>query len=741
MTDLSHDATDDGFHEIQLSGKQLVFLFMATTVVSVVIFLCGVLVGRGVRSDLGTATTPPLSAAGPSVSTPNPAAAPPPVVDTTGATEKDLTYAKRLEGEHPAPEKLTPRQQVATPAPEEPKPAPSQPAAAKVETPKPAPVTTQPPASTKGSAQPGIWAVQVVALTDPAAANAVVQRLSSKGYPAFLVSPQSGAAVQNYKVQVGKFEDRSEAELDRRQAQEGRTVPALDSSLALLSGALLALSFPKYGHPACAWMALTPLLVALVRPGMPRTTRSAFRLGLLTGAGYFSGTLYWLVETMTTFGGLPTVVAVLVAGLLVAYLSLFPAAFAVAVARLRTTLGVRAAVLCAAPVWVASELGRQYVWDGFPWALLGYSQVSVLPIAQLASVTGVYGLSFLLGLTSAAAAMVILNADGRKRWTMAVVVLALVAGIAAWGRWRIAEASLTASGDAIRVAVVQGNIAQDEKWNPARRDDIISRYVSMTRQATAQGATFVIWPESSFPVYFEEDLRGHLVRRLARETGATLLVGSDQIERVRPDASPEALDNRLYNAAFLVKPDGSLGPVYRKMHLVPFGEYVPLQRLLFFVGPIVEAVSNFTPGERPVLLPVGDRLVSTAICYEVIYGSLMRRFVRDGSELLTTITNDAWYGWSSAAYQHWDQAAMRAIENGRYLARAANTGVSGFVDPYGQVLRKSKLFEQTVLVGDVRLSRTRTIYTRTGDLIAWVSLTFVAAALFASWRMKYNREV
>ncbi len=488
-------------------------------------------------------------------------------------------------------------------------------------------------------------------------------------------------------------------------------------------------------------MALTPLLVALVRPGMPRTTRSAFRLGLLTGVGYFSGTLYWLVETMTTFGGLPTVVAVLVAGLLVAYLSLFPAAFAVAVARLRTTLGVRAAVLCAAPVWVASELGRQYVWDGFPWALLGYSQVSVLPIAQLASVTGVYGLSFLLGLTSAAAAMVILNADGRKRWTMAVVVLALVAGIAAWGRWRIAEASLTASGDAIRVAVVQGNIAQDEKWNPARRDDIISRYVSMTRQATAQGATFVIWPESSFPVYFEEDLRGHLVRRLARETGATLLVGSDQIERVRPDASPEALDNRLYNAAFLVKPDGSLGPVYRKMHLVPFGEYVPLQRLLFFVGPIVEAVSNFTPGERPVLLPVGDRLVSTAICYEVIYGSLMRRFVRDGSELLTTITNDAWYGWSSAAYQHWDQAAMRAIENGRYLARAANTGVSGFVDPYGQVLRKSKLFEQTVLVGDVRLSRTRTIYTRTGDLIAWVSLTFVAAALFASWRMKYNREV
>jgi apolipoprotein N-acyltransferase len=492
-------------------------------------------------------------------------------------------------------------------------------------------------------------------------------------------------------------------------------------------------------------MALTPLIIALVRPsaalvrtGTPRTARSAFVLGLLTGVVYFSGTLYWLVETMTTFGDLATPVALLVAAVLVAYLSLFPAAFAVAVARLRVSLGVRAAVLCAAPIWVATELGRQYVWDGFPWALLGYSQVTVLPIAQLASVTGVYGLSFLLVLTSAAVALVILNAGGRKRWTMAVVVLALVAGLAAWGRWRIAEGSLTASGDPIRVAVVQGNIAQDEKWNPARRDEIIGRYISMTRQATDQGATFVIWPESSFPVYFEEDLRGHLVRRLARETSATLLIGSNQIERVRPDASPDALDNRLYNAAFLIKPDGSIGPVYRKMHLVPFGEYVPMQRLLFFVGPIVEAVSNFTPGDRPVLLPVGDRLVSTAICYEVVYGNLIRRFVRDGSELLTTITNDAWYGWSSAASQHWDQAAMRAIENGRYLARAANTGVSGFVDPYGQVAQKSSLFEQTVLVQDVRLTRTQTLYTRAGDVIAWLSLAFTAAALLASWRMQYN---
>jgi apolipoprotein N-acyltransferase len=485
-------------------------------------------------------------------------------------------------------------------------------------------------------------------------------------------------------------------------------------------------------------LALTPLIIALVRPNAPRTSRSAFVLGLLTGIVYFSGTLYWLVETMATFGGLPTPVAILVAALLVAYLSLFPAAFAVAIARLRRSLGVDAAVLCAAPVWVATELGRQYVWDGFPWALVGYSQVTVLPIAQLASVTGVYGLSFLLGLTSAAAALLVIDerdkvdqrGRGKRRWTVAVVVASMVGGCAIWGRWRIAEGSLASTGDTMRVAVVQGNILQEDKWNPAMRDQIIGRYVAMTRQAVEQGATFVIWPESSFPVYFEEDLRGHLVRRLAREAGVTLLVGSDQVERVRAGATLDDPDNRLYNAAYLIKPDGSTGVVYRKMQLVPFGEYVPLQRLLFFVAPIVEAVSNFTPGDRPVLLPVGGRLVSTAICYEVVYGSLIRRFVRDGSELLTTITNDAWYGWSSAAYQHWDQAAMRAIENGRSLARAANTGISGFVDPYGRVAQKSKLFEQTVLVQDVRLTRTETLYTRAGDLIAWLS-AFATAALLA----------
>jgi apolipoprotein N-acyltransferase len=377
---------------------------------------------------------------------------------------------------------------------------------------------------------------------------------------------------------------------------------------------------------------------------------------------------------------------------------------------------------------VSTELGRQYVWDGFPWALLGYSQVNVLPIAQLASVTGVYGLSFLLALVSAATALVLVDRS-RQRWAIAAMVAMTVAGCAAWGSWRIANGSLAASGQSVRVAVVQGNVAQDDKWDPTLRDVIIGKYVEMTRQAVSQGASLIIWPETSLPVYFEEDLRGHVVRQLARQENVTLLIGSDQVERATPNSPLESTDNRYYNAAFLVKPDGTTGAVYRKIQLVPFGEYVPLQRLLFFVGPIVQAVSNFTPGDRPVLLPIGERMISTAICYEVIYGSLIRRFVRDGSQLLTTITNDAWYGWSSAAYQHWDQAAMRAIENGRYLARSANTGVSGFVDPYGRVIEKSALFEQAVLVQDIRLLSETTVYTRFGDLVAWASLVFSVVAL------------
>ena len=192
----------------------------------------------------------------------------------------------------------------------------------------------------------------------------------------------------------------------------------------------------------------------------------------------------------------------------------------------------------------------------------------------------------------------------------------------------------------------------------------------------------MLWPESSTPFYFEEDpAAAGQVRTIARQAKVPILIGSDQIEHGAP--------TKYYNAAFLVREDGTSAGVYRKMHLVPFGEYVPLKRLLFFAAPLVEAVSDFSPGTSAVLLPVRGHLISTSICYEIVYPDLVRTFVRGGSELLTTITNDAWFGRTSAPYQHFAQASMRAIEEGRYLVRSANTGISGIVDPYGRVLARS----------------------------------------------------
>ena len=507
----------------------------------------------------------------------------------------------------------------------------------------------------------------------------------------------------------------------------------MDFVLAILSGVLLALSFPKFGHAAFAWIALAPLLVAVSY--RPQPTRRAFTLGLLAGIVYFTGTLYWLVETMTTFGGLSTPLAAFAAALLIAYLSLFPAFFALIVARLNRSFG-RQAILLAPFVWVATEMGRTYIMDGFPWELLGYSQVTVLPVAQVASLVGVYGLSGFVAMVSAAAAYAALERSA-ARWRVAAVVAIVVLAEGTWGAFRLRASTLTREGTPIRVAVLQGNIPADQKWEPRLRDAIMDRYIAMTREAIGRNAEFILWPESATPLPYEEDIaRGEAIRRLTRQANVTLLIGSDQIEPIRPvDQGRPTVRN--FNAAYLIQPDGTTAAIYRKIHLVPFGEYVPFGRLLTFVGPLISAVgdmSPFTAGTEPVLLPVRGHKTSTAICYEVIYAALVHDFVSRGSELLTTITNDAWYGWSSAAYQHWQQASLRAVEQGRYLARAANTGISGFVDPYGRELQKSEMFQSAVMTEDLRFLTNRTIYSRIGDVAGWLSVALTALALAATFR-------
>ena len=481
------------------------------------------------------------------------------------------------------------------------------------------------------------------------------------------------------------------------------------------------------------------MLVAL-----PRTTlRRAFTLGLLTGIVYFTGTLYWITGVMAMYGDMAFSVAVGINALLVLYQAAFVAIFALIVRRIATAYG--AAGLMAAPLaWVTIELGRTYVMTGFPWVLLGYSQTSVLPIAQLASVFGVYGVSMLVASVSAALAMVLVsNAESADTNVFSLrsqrslrsllpvfIVLALVLGVAAWGSRRVAIAEWTHTGEPIRVGLIQGNIDQNEKIDPARSSAIFQDYLTMTRQAIREGAGFVIWPESSTPFRFEDDVLAAMqIRTLAREARVPILFGSDQFVRGASGAP-----TTFYNAAFLVRADGTTGGVYRKMHLVPFGEYVPVQKLLFFAAPLVQAVSDFSAGEEASLLPVGNHLVSTAICYEVVYPDLVRRFVAGGSELLTTITNDAWFGPTSAPYQHFEQASMRAIEEGRYLVRSANTGISGIVDPYGRVIERTAIFERAAVVGEARFLKTSTVYARTGDLFAYASVLATAALLFLSRR-------
>jgi apolipoprotein N-acyltransferase len=463
--------------------------------------------------------------------------------------------------------------------------------------------------------------------------------------------------------------------------------------------------------------------------------RRAFTLGLVTGIVYFTGTLYWITRVMVMYGDLTPWVAVLVNAALILYLALFPACFALIVQRSVARYGPSA--LMASPiVWVATELGRLIIFSGFPWVLLGYSQTTVLPIAQLASLFGVWGVSMLVASVSAAIATHVashrLHLGRARELTPVAVVFAAVIVVAVWGSRRAAIAEWTHAGEPIRVGLIQGNIDQNEKIDPARANGIFQDYLRMTRESIGQGAGFVIWPESSTPFRFEDDpFAAAQIRALARQARVPILFGSDQFVRGASGAP-----TTFYNSAFLVRPDGATGGVYRKMHLVPFGEYVPAQKLLFFAAPLVQAVSDFSAGEEATLLPVGDHRISTAICYEVVYPGLVRQFVTGGSELLTTITNDAWFGQTSAPYQHFEQASMRAIEEGRYLVRSANTGISGIVDPYGRVIERTAIFERAAIVGEARFLKTVTLYTRVGDLLAYASVLATAGLLVLARRRR-----
>ena len=409
-------------------------------------------------------------------------------------------------------------------------------------------------------------------------------------------------------------------------------------------------------------MAVAPLIVAvaLATTEMPARPVRALGLGWTTGAVYFGGTLYWVVGVMQTFGNLALPVAFLVGVLLAAYLAIYPAIFAWLLRQSLRRLGL-AGVWLAPLLWVTTEWGRSMVVIGFPWALVGSSQATVLPVAQFSSVAGVYGLSCLVVLVGTAAAVVTLTRR-RAHWIGAGLVVLFVVLVAVAGAWRIVSGPLDEGGVPLRVGLVQGSVEQAQKWDPRFRDEIMARYIALSRQVIAEGADIVIWPEASTPFYFDLDADlAAPIRRLAAESRTPFVIGTDEVVPGGGGTPRRVLQHCRYSST----PRADRVRTYRKMQLVPFGEYVPLK-----VCPVLRRPSRrggerlLRAGTEPVVFDVDGRRLSVAICYESIYPEIARAFVAGGSQLLVTITNDAWFGRSSAAYQHFEQGALRGDRAG-----------------------------------------------------------------------------
>lgn len=508
-----------------------------------------------------------------------------------------------------------------------------------------------------------------------------------------------------------------------------RAVAGAGDLLAVLAGGLaLAAAFPKVGLHALAWVALVPVFVAAGRASL----RRAWWLGVAFGVTYRAGTLYWLVYAMTTFGGLPPALAVAAAAAVVGYLAVYQGLFAMAVSRLAPA---RAATpLLAAAAWTGLELVQTHLLSGFPWALLGYAPGGSPALIQVAELTGVYGLSFVVVAVNGALAD--LMRSGRAGWRAALAGAVVLVAVVSYGALVIPGSDPGGtSAAALRVGLIQGNVPQDQKWDAALRNELLDRHLALTRDAARRGARLVVWPESSWPDPYgiERDAAAEQrLKSVASSERVAVLVGTVHVYEEPQAGAPPALS--VSNAGVLYGAAGEWLGRYDKAHLVPFGEYLPLRRLLGFLGPLVQAVGELRAGppEQDLLAApaAGISPFGLAICYEVIFPSIAREQVRRGATFLATITNDAWYGRTSAPYQHFAMARMRAVETRRWLVRSANTGITGIIDPWGRVVARSELFEETVITGAIRPRQGLTPYVRYGDAFAWACL--VAGALGAA---------
>ncbi|MGD9216323.1 MAG: apolipoprotein N-acyltransferase, partial [Desulfobacteraceae bacterium] len=421
--------------------------------------------------------------------------------------------------------------------------------------------------------------------------------------------------------------------------------------------------------------------------------------------------------------------------LLAGYLSVFPAAFCAALTWLRPKpipMTILAPVL-----WVILEMARAWLFTGFPWALLGYSQYDHLLLIQVADLFGVYGLSGLILFSNAVLSLLVLawlevawmdvTPSRKTAATTAVGLIGALMAVSGYGAWRIHSIdSKVATSEDVKVAVVQGNIDQARKWDPAFQVLTTVKYRNLSLEPAAKEADLIIWPETATPFYlFDDKILSDMVIEGIKASNSRYIIGS-----------PSYADGKeamiFHNSAYLVSAQGQSKGKYDKVHLVPFGEYVPLKRWLPFIDKLVAQVGDFKPGRKGDTLSWEGHHVGMLICYESIFPGLARAMVQNGAHLLVNITNDAWFGRTSAAFQHFSMAVFRAVENRRYLARAANTGISGFIDPCGRIVSPTALFQEAVVSQKVSLLKEPSFYSRWGE---WpLGVAVLAMLLLFVWK-------
>lgn len=481
-------------------------------------------------------------------------------------------------------------------------------------------------------------------------------------------------------------------------------------TLPLVSGLLLALSFPRPGLYPLAWIALIPLFFTIADQGPAKAFLSAW----LTGLVYFGGTLYWIAATLSLHGGLPWFLSVFILFLFISYLALYVGLFAALLKY--TTVSERSTGLLFAPaLWVVLEWGKGYFLTGFPWASLAYSQTEFLPMIQIADFGGIYVVGFVVVFCNRALYLAMRSFEGRclSGFSWRPLILGFVVFFLSffYGIFRLSEPIETKNK--MTLSVIQGNIAQEKKWDRDFQKETLENYQGLSTlvlERESPKPSLIVWPEAVLPFIFgTEAVYEKGLRDFARDMDVHLLFGAPSLEMLSPGKIS------LHNTAYLISPDSGHLAKYDKMHLVPFGEYVPFPELLFFIEKFVQGLADFSPGTDAVVFEVAQARIGTVICFEVIFPEIVRRFVQNGATLMTTITNDAWFGRTSAPYQHFSILTFRAIENRIPFARAANTGISGFVDTRGRVIYETALFNKAIATATLALREETTLYTRFGD--------------------------